>query len=420
MLMIIASFTLTLSTCLSTSCAPSRSTEEVLDDLFDWVAATRGLKKPADLEHVFITSEELHQKLLADFEGENTQEELAINEELLVLLGLMKSDVDLYNTLLDLYTEQIAGYYDYEVKKLYVISDKPTLNVKDKVTFVHEATHALQDHHYDLKSLQDEAGNDTEYSAALTAMIEGDAQISEILYIQTLSASEYEKLEQEYEDIDSTKYNAAPHYIQQSILFPYSYGLEFAAQLFIDSNNDWNLINNAYDDHPKSTEQIIHLDKYTEGEDPIAVDLPSLELLRGVLGDNSWEEMDNGTVGEFDLRMTLEAFITPSEATEAAAAGWGGDKYAYLKNDDGEKILVIHSTWDEAADAQEFFDLYAANKAGIDINNNTWTLSANELNQKVWATDSLVTHLEITESDVLLIVAPNATTASLVHNAVLP
>ena len=416
MLIIMAGFALVLSASVSTSCTCAPSTEDVLDALLDWVATTRGLEKPANLDYEFITSDQLNQKLLDDFEGENTQEELTTNQELLVLLGLIEEDVDLYTMLLDLYTEQIAGYYDYEAKKLYVINDKSTLSVKDKVTFVHEATHALQDHHYDLKSLQDETGDDTEYSAALTAMIEGDAQINEILYIQTLSASEYEKLEQEYEDIDSTKFNAAPRYIQQSILFPYSYGLEFAAELFVDSNRNWNLIDDAYENHPKSTEHIIHLDKYTEGDDPIAVDLPNLELL---LGD-SWKEMDNGTVGEFDLRMTIEAFITPSEVTAEAAAGWGGDNYAYLKNDDEEKMLVIHSTWDTTDDAQEFFDLYAANKAGTDINDNTWTLLANEPNQKVWATDALVTHMEITESDVLLIVAPNATTASLIRDAVLP
>ena len=407
----IASLALFLNTCLSINCTPKPSTEKVLDELLDWVATTRGLEKPADLEHVFISSEELHQQLLDDFEGENTQEELITNQELLVLLGLMEEDINLYATLLDLYTEQIAGYYDYEAKKLYVISDKPTLSVKDKVTFVHEATHALQDHHFDLKSLQDETGDDTEYSAALTALIEGDAQISEILYIQSLSASDYQILEQEYEDIDSTKYNAAPRYIQQSILFPYSYGLEFTAQLFIDSDSSWTLIDNAYDDHPRSTEQIIHPTKYTEGEDPVDVNLPDMELLLG----GSWEEKDNGTVGEFDLRMTLEAFIAPSEITEAAAAGWGGDKYAYLKNDDGEKLLVIYSTWDTPDDAQEFFDLYEANRT-----DENWASAVDQTDKRTWDNDDQYLHLEKVDGYVLLINAPNAATANLVRNAVLP
>ena len=63
----IASLALFLNICLSINCAPKPSTEEILDELLDWVATTRGLEKPADLEHVFISSEELHQKLLDDW-----------------------------------------------------------------------------------------------------------------------------------------------------------------------------------------------------------------------------------------------------------------------------------------------------------------------------------------------------------------
>jgi cytochrome P450 len=155
----------------------------------------------------------------------------------------------------------------------------------------------------------------------------------------------------------------------------------------------------------------MHPIKYTEGDDPVEVSLPDMELLlRG-----SWKEKDSGTVGEFDLRMTLEAFITPSEITEEAAAGWGGDKYAYLKNDDGEKLLVIYSTWDTLDDAQEFFDLYEANRT-----DENWASVVDQSDKHTWENDDQYLHLEYIDGYVLLINAPNATTANLVRNAVLP
>ncbi len=130
---------------------------------------------------------------------------------------------------------------------------------------------------------------------------------------------------------------------------------------------------------------------------------------------------DDGTVGEFDLRLTLEVFIPPSETTKEAAAGWGGDKYAYLKDDTGSKLLVRYSEWDTEGDAKEFFDLYAANRAGTDINENTWALRVFVgKDQITWEAADLVTYLEISGNDVLLIITSDKITADLVRDAVLP
>ena len=51
------------------------------------------------------------------------------------------------------------------------------------------------------------------------------------------------------------------------------------------------------------------------------------------------------------------------EAAEAAA-GWGGDAYAFLEGPAEERILVILSAWDTEEDAQEFFDVALAPQKG--------------------------------------------------------
>ncbi len=37
-----------------------------------------------------------------------------------------------------------------------------------------------------------------------------------------------------------------------------------------------------------------------------------------------------------------------------AAAGWGGDRLAYLRGPDGAYALALETAWDSAADADEF------------------------------------------------------------------
>ena len=41
----------------------------------------------------------------------------------------------------------------------------------------------------------------------------------------------------------------------------------------------------------------------------------------------------------------LEAFIDLDQAKEAAE-GWDGDRYAYLKDAEDRKLLVLRSVWD--------------------------------------------------------------------------
>jgi hypothetical protein len=68
---------------------------------------------------------------------------------------------------------------------------------------------------------------------------------------------------------------------------------------------------------------------------------------------------DEGTLGEFLIRVLLRAG-PEGEAAVAAAAGWGGDRYAVLESGGGSYRLVWRSAWDSEADAREFRDVLKA------------------------------------------------------------
>ena len=71
----------------------------------------------------------------------------------------------------------------------------------------------------------------------------------------------------------------------------------------------------------------------------------SVEDLNAVLGDDYRLVWDR-TLGEFYLREMLGVTV-PAETYDAAAAGWGGDRYRIYFNDaTDETVLVYRAVWD--------------------------------------------------------------------------
>ena len=67
------------------------------------------------------TKEQVHDFLVKQFEDERSQADLDAQQMLLRRLGLVSENFDLRALMLDLYTEQIVGFYDPATKMLYVV-----------------------------------------------------------------------------------------------------------------------------------------------------------------------------------------------------------------------------------------------------------------------------------------------------------
>ncbi len=375
----------------------------MLEEISAKVAGLRELDPLGEVEPQFITRDELRGRMLEFFE-DYTPEEAAIDQEVFVLLDLMEEEQDLYTILWDLYCEQIIGFYDYESKELCVVSDKETLGPLEKMTLVHEYTHALQDQHFDLESLPEEEDN-SDLSMAVDSLVSGDATLVESTYIWTvLDGSEREALFRESQELRGEKFEAAPRFIKENLLFPYDSGLKFV--LALHEQGGWQAINQAYSDPPRSTEQILHPKKYLEQDEPQPITMPDLQSALGA----GWSQLDSDVLGELNIRIYLETFIDTSKAT-IAAEGWDGDRCLFLKDTQGRKLLVLYSTWDSLADAQEFFDAYITfvqNKSG-----GGWTPQIEE-GSRWWETEGLSLYLGQEGSDALIIIAPDETTTEAV------
>jgi hypothetical protein len=209
---------------------------------------------------------------------------------------------------------------------------------------------------------------------------------------------------QELRELESEKFEAAPEVVKVNLLFPYLVGKQFVSRIW--SVRGPEAVNQAYSDPPQSTEQILHIEKYLDGKDePQAITMPDLESALGT----GWSQLDSDVLGEQNMIVYLATFITTPTVVAAAAEGWDGDRYVYLKNTEGEKLLVLRSTWDSVRDAEEFFDAYITfveKKSG-----GAWDLQLEEDGKRQWGTEAMSLYLGQKGSDVLLIIAPDEATS---------
>jgi len=335
---------------------PSDS-KAALDIIDDQVAELRGLEFRQPVTFTLMTAAELRQNIEEDFAEDWSPDEARDGVITLAAFDLIDPDFDLYNHYLDLYSEQIAGYYDTEEKTLYVISNDDALNVTQRVTLAHELAHALQDQHFDLSQFENEGEDeavDTEADFAFRALVEGEATLLEQQYLQHLAPHDFVRMAGEIAEIDTTVLDKTPLVIAEGQIFPYREGLTFAQNLY--QQGGWAAVNEAYAEPPVSTEQILHPDRYRADDLPQVVSLPPLT---GTLG-SGWRQVDEDVFGEFYLRLHLNTHLSPT-VTLPAAEGWGGDRYTVYHHPQADTVAaVLHTVWDTPADAIQFQAAYAS------------------------------------------------------------
>ena len=323
-----------------------------LDGIAARVSVLRGLYSVGDIHRRFISREELRERLLDDL-GARRDELLAVGR-FYEILGVIDPGTDLYELFVDLYSENVLGFFDTAEYELYVVDeDFRELSPQDRLTYAHEFVHALQSQHFDIGSMMDseETKNDADRKAAYLAMVEGDAVLLQTIYMLE-NMTEQEQAAAQGLQIDMSTYLAAPNLIQRIFVFPYVEGAQFVYQFF--ARGGWPEVDALYERAPSSTEQIIHPGKYVLEEEPVDVDIPSLV---GALGEG-WSELRRDTFGEFALLAYLEDGLGQREAA-IAAAGWGGDEYVVYSGPDGSYALVHRYEWDSLRDAEEFFEGFA-------------------------------------------------------------
>ena len=316
--------------------------------LLPGLADRAGLELHDPVRVEWRTRAELESYLRVKVDEELPEEEATRIVRSYALLGLVPTGLDLRAVLLDLYLEQVAGFYDPDSTALWVLDDQPAEAVE--TVLLHELVHAVQDQAAPLDSITGkELGSDRRTAAQ--AAIEGHAtlvmleamfeemsgqplDLSELPDIAATLGPTLEAARSQYPALASV-----PRIFQESLLFPYIVGAGFVLEL-------WTAVEGRPapfgDRLPESTEQILHPERFlgANPDPPIALTLTGDEPIE-------YEEQ----MGELGLRVFAQEQL--DDSTGVLADGWGGDAFALQSGGVGEGITWV-VVWDSAAARDRF------------------------------------------------------------------
>jgi hypothetical protein len=286
---------------------------------------------------------------------------------------------DAQAVLRDMATSQVAAYYDPEASAFRVVIEGAPMSMLAPI-YAHELYHGLQDQHWDLDASM-AAGLDDDQLFARQAVVEGEATyvmtiwmlervtgerpsrialsfaiLSELVVnsdaVQSFMTTEFAdtaigaELQASVDAMDDI-----PPFMIETLMAAYMKGMAFVHTV---AGQGWDSVAGLYADPPRSSEQILHPEKFLRRDDPVSVALPDLEAEPALAG---WDVLDSNVVGELQFRLIFDEFDFGLRSV-AAAAGWDGDRYAVLENESGDLLLLLMSTWDNPAEAEEFAQAY--------------------------------------------------------------
>jgi len=302
------------------------------------------LRKPVRLAR--RSRADLERYLEAKLDDELSPEEARWMTESYALLGLIPDTLGLRRLLLDVYTEQVAGFYDPDSTALFILEDQSAEDVR--TVLVHELVHAVQDQTTDLDSLTArERGNDRQMAAQ--AAIEGHATLVMLEYLTELARGSpvdlsdipdfsgrirplLEGLGDQYPALAG-----APEVVRESLLFPYLEGAGFVQALW---RREEGRPPPFGDFLPRSTEHVLRPQGLLGEPMDTPVDL-ELSVEEGAEVRSVYQD----GLGEVEVRILLR--VVAGREPPPTGLGWGGDRFALLEEAGGEKSLAWYTLWDD-------------------------------------------------------------------------
>ncbi len=376
--------------------------EEIRDEVLADVEELRGGSFERTVDVKVTTKAGFIEYAKKRTESMQSAEQRSAESDIAKLTGVIPVDMDLEATMFDFLEGQVGGFYEPSEETFYVVDSFSEPGVL-RVILVHELTHALDDQLFGIdETLGPLLHTNSDAAYAFHAVVEGSGtSVMNQWMVPKVMAGELSMADMQ-KAAGSTDFSGMPEYIWLPLLHSYLRGAAFLAR----SDNPMTSamakppgedIDAAFQNPPRSTEQILHPEKFWGDEtsdepDDIRLDVSGL--------DSSWSVLKEDTFGELGLSLISRAvaerqeFTALPEFTSDAAAGWGGDRYLLLGNGDA-RILHVATTWDSEADAEEFFEALdgvkehlatGAKKFGKGSGGANWSLIKQDLRcYTIWA-----------------------------------
>jgi hypothetical protein len=317
--------------------------DSMVTALMPEVAAASGMAFRETPRAAIRSKEEVRSYLLAKLGTELPQERLDGIVAAYRLLGLLPDTLDIASLFIDLYTEQVAGYYEPDSSMLFAVSGADALTLR--ATLSHELVHALQHQYLPLDSILHDR-RDADRLAAAQAVLEGQATL---VMFQVLAPEggflTDDDVWANFRDLltapqaELAVFSSAPLVIRTGLVFPYLEGATFM-RWFRNNRGDEQPFGSRM---PTSTEQILHPARYQLQDEPV-------ELRFG--GDTT-DVIHEDTFGEYESVVLRSALAGITVVATDLPIGWDGDRMRVYRSPDGP-ALVWYTVFDEAGYAENF------------------------------------------------------------------
>jgi len=322
---------------------PGGELAALVDSLTPAVEQATGLTFRSPPRSALRTRDQVRGYLIGKLDEELPPARLHGIETAYRLFGLLPDTIHLRTLLLDLYTEQVAGYYDPDSATLFGVAGADRSQLR--LVLAHELIHALQGQYLPLDSILSETSNNDRLTAA-QAVLEGQATLSSL---EVLAPGQDVAGKPEFWDLYRDQVRAqqssmpvfrrAPLVLREALIFPYLQGAEFMHWWRRSPLADTVPYGPRM---PVSSEQILHPDRYVRGDTPLGLVFAadSAAVYEDVMGEN-------------EIRVILATLAGSDEVQTVVPLGWGDDRYR-LYTTPGGPALVWYAVWDDARAAGRF------------------------------------------------------------------
>ena len=341
-----------------------------VDDVAKEVAKVRGLPLKKKIASDVVDRDQLKARLVKLANEDKTKAQTAAEGLALKRWGLVPGDVDYEALVIGVLDDQIAGYYDPKIKQMTFVSSSVSSDPTwGELVLAHELDHALQDQSFDLEKYETVPDDVGDASTARHAVVEGDgiALMIEVLLARNGTTAPWSNpaiasliAKEMAEPGNGDSLDRAPVVLHDQMVFPYRAGFTFVAAL--RRTQPWSAIDAVFARPPRSTEQVLHPERYLADEIPTAITIAPPPALAAA----GFAVAHSTVWGELGVSGFLRTHGIADVVATEAADGWGGDRVVVLARgaasggnavtDPRRAIGLARSAWDTEADASEAAD----------------------------------------------------------------
>ena len=328
-----------------------------VDELLKRASEITGLPVRRPVRSALASRESIRRYIQQRLKEAAGAEKLRAQEIALKKFGFLPPEYDLQSATEQLLTEQAAAYYDPKRQQIYIADWTPV--ELQRPAIVHELTHALQDQQVGLDQFLEDKKLNQDQQMAREAVVEGAAVLAMMDYLLAATGLRADTLPNLDEMIAAATtaeiqkfpvYASAPLYLRESLLFPYTVGMQYVRALVQARGKT------AYAESlrspPQSTAEVLHPEARGRA---VPADLQAPEPSPLPAG---YSRLITDVLGELDVRILLQQY-SGEETARQVAAGWRGLRFAVYENKDRTSAFLVHrSRWADAAAAEAFAAAY--------------------------------------------------------------